>query len=151
MNVTIIPDDLWIEPPTQSEAWQRGSLMCRWVFPSPGFLPHRPKWGLAYQGTHLIVGDDPVLWVRQNICCPVKGLIQLSKEAQCVWSGCIVIDPATDRRTLFIYGLSLIGRDGHVSERRTVDSKMKLLNRVDLDGVFESIVNGFSVTAPLKR
>lgn len=151
MNVTIIPDDLWVDPPTQSDAWQRGSLMCRWVFSSPGLLPHRPKWSLAYQGTHLVIGDESVMWIDQSICCPVKGLIQLSKGVRCVWSGCIVIEPVTDQRTLFVYGLSLIGRDGHVSERRSVDSKIKLLHRVDLDGVFESIANGFSITPPVKR
>lgn len=104
---------------------------------------------IQYTGSHIVVSPESMFWVKSQPALSLQGLISLKKGLSCLWSGYLVFIHDTEghivEKVLFLQGLSTVDSSGHVVERRSVESKKRLLARVDLDGVFENIVESFSV------
>lgn len=112
-------------------------------------FPYKKRGTLCYTGQHIVMSPESVTWIKGQPTVALQGLISLRKEASCLWSGYLVFIHDTDGRivekVLFLQGLATSDSSGHVVERRSVESKKRLLDKVDLDGVFENIVESFSV------
>lgn len=157
--IKIVIDDQWSQPPTRADAWSSGSFMHSWdIFAPFDYVNPVKKWlgfsynkrgSIRYNGSHIIVPPESMFWVRSQPALSLQGLISLKKGLSCLWSGYLVFihDPEGRivEKVLFLQGLSTTDLSGHIVERRSVESKKRLLARVDLDGVFENIVENFSV------
>lgn len=112
-------------------------------------LSYKKLGTLCYAGPHVIMSPESAIWIKGQPAIALQGLISLRKGASCLWSGYLVLihndAGCIVEKVLFLQGLATSDLSGHVVERRSVESKKRLLARVDLDGVFEDIVESFSI------
>lgn len=115
---------------------------------------YNKRGSIRYNGSHIIVPPESMFWVRSQPALSLQGLISMKKGLSCLWSGYLVFihDPEGRivEKVLFLQGLLTVDSTGHIVERRSETAKKRLLDRVDLDGVFENIVESFTFVTDKK-